>query len=163
MLIMGTGIYYSFAMFIVKNKAVQQSREQAIESQNFEVLTLSKDIFASLSKEKLAENVFELRYNGIEYDVYHVAENKDGTIALSAIADVREMQLEKNFGSLNERSTDKKTENIPLYIFYYFQTSQNFSCNKIEIKNVFISNSSRISNQNTLPVLSPPPEKIFCA
>ncbi len=156
LLFAGSGLTFIAGHHFVRARAANREDEFAMGKLNPEVLNLSLKSFKKLPKDYISKQVFEIKINGIHYDIYDTVQHGD-TITLYAINDKAENAL---VHAMEEKSKQHITTKV-LPFFPFVQDIQNDIITGIIIQPEFraIQPDYYISQLHT-EVITPPPNKI---
>lgn len=77
-----SGLYYIIMLQCVRDHAINSKANQLSRIENIETLTLSANIFNCLEIEQISENVQEITYDDMRFDIYKKLLNADDTVTL---------------------------------------------------------------------------------
>ncbi len=156
LLFAGSGITFMVGRHYVRTRAGNREDEFSMGKLNPEVLNLSLKSFKKLPKHDISKTVFEIKINGIHYDIYKTVQHGD-TITLYAVNDKAENAL---MHAMEEKSKQQLTTKV-LPFFPFVQVAQNQLITHLIDQTEFIEITQHyyISQLHT-EVITPPPNKI---
>lgn len=158
LLVSGSGISYLLSMHAARKNARRFESDILSEANSFETITLSRDEFNSLPKEKISSTIFEITYQNRRFDIYKT-ELKENSIVLFARHDKQEEQILKNLAAGNNNKNINK-QPAPFYAFHFF-LPEKINFNSPTTENIFNSISWNINFMNYSSVVTPPPDNVF--
>lgn len=111
----GSGLTFIAGHHFVRARAANREDEFAMGKLNPEVLNLSLKSFKKLPKDYISKQVFEIKINGIHYDIYATVQHGDN-ITLYAINDKAENALVHAMEEKNKQHLTTKV--FPFFLLF---------------------------------------------